>query len=132
MKAVIINKYSKNIKAEVCNVPMPDAGEYEVLVRVKAAAVNPLEILIMTGAVKLIAKYKFPLILGNECAGIVEKVGSKVKNFAVGDKVYSRLPVNKIGALAEFVAISADAVAKMPEDYDFATAAAIPLTGLTA
>lgn len=130
MKAVQIDRYSKDIKAEVREVPKPEVGE--VLVKVMASAVNPLELLIMTGAVKLIAGYKFPLTLGNECAGIVEKVGTKVRNFSVGDKVYARLPVGKIGALAEYAAIREDAVAKMPEGYDFDTAAAIPLTGLTA
>ena len=132
MKAVQIDRYSKDIKAEVREVPKPEVGEGEVLVKVMASAVNPLELLIMTGAVKLIAGYKFPLTLGNECAGIVEKVGTKVRNFSVGDKVYARLPVGKIGALAEYAAIREDAVAKMPEGYDFDTAAAIPLTGLTA
>lgn len=132
MKAVQIDKYSRGIEAKVRDIPVPAAGAGEVLVKVKAAAVNPLEILIMTGAVKPIAGYTFPLTLGNECAGIVEKVGAHVKDFAVGDRVYARLPVGKIGALAEYAAIRADAVAKMPEGYDFAAAAAIPLAGLTA
>lgn len=132
IKAVQIDRYSKEVKAEVREIPKPEAGDGEVLVKVMASAVNPLEILIMTGAVKLIAKYKFPLTLGNECSGIVEKVGKKVKDFCVGDRVYGRLPIGKIGALAEYAAISADALAKMPEGYDFADAAAIPLTGLTA
>lgn len=132
MKAVQIDRYSKEIKAEVREVPVPEAGAGEVLVRVKAAAVNPLEILIMTGGVKLIAGYDFPLTLGNECAGIVEKAGAGVKDFRAGDRAYARLPVRKIGALAEYAAIDASAVAKMPEGYDFAVASAIPLTGITA
>lgn len=73
-----------------------------------------------------------PLTLGNECSGIVEQVGSKVRDFQKGDRVYTRLPINKIGAFAEYVAVEQDAIAKMPEGYDFNTAAAIPLTGLTA
>ena len=73
-----------------------------------------------------------PLTLGNECAGIVEKVGRCVKKFKTGDRVYSRLPVSKIGAFAEYVAIHENAAAHMPDDFDFAAAAAIPLTGLTA
>lgn len=132
MKAVQIRGYSNEIKAEINEVAVPDCGDNDILIKVKAAAVNPLEILIMTGAVKLIAGYKFPLTLGNECSGVVEKVGKNVKDFSVGDKVYSRLPVEKIGALAEYVAVNAVAVAKMPQGYDFDVAAAIPLTGLTA
>lgn len=73
-----------------------------------------------------------PLILGNECAGIVEEVGRDVKDFQKGDAVYTRLPLEKIGAFAEYVAVRSDAVAKMPAGYTFPTAAAIPLTGLTA
>lgn len=132
MKAAQIDKYSKQIKAEVRDIPEPYIGKKDVLIKVKASAVNPLEILIMTGAVKLIANYRFPLTLGNECSGIVEKAGSEVKDLAVGDRVYTRVPIEKIGALAEYVAVRADAVAKMPQNYDFDVAAAIPLTGLTA
>ena len=73
-----------------------------------------------------------PLTLGNECSGIVDQVGSKVEGFQKGDRVYTRLPISKIGAFAEYVAVEQDAVAKMPEGYDFNTAAAVPLTGLTA
>ena len=73
-----------------------------------------------------------PLTLGNECSGIVEQVGRKVSGFRKGDRVYTRLPLNKIGAFAEYVAVDQEAIAKMPEGYDFNTAAAIPLTGLTA
>ena len=73
-----------------------------------------------------------PLTLGNECSGIVEQIGNRVKGFQKGDRVYTRLPISKIGAFAEYVAVDQDAIAKMPEGYDFNTAAAIPLTGLTA
>lgn len=132
MKAVQIKRYSKTLHTELCEVPLPTVGDDEVLVKVMAAAVNPLEILIMTGNVKLIQNYTMPLILGNECAGIVEKVGSKVQRFKAGDRVYARLPLNKIGAFAEYVAIAQNALAKMPAGYDYDTAAAIPLTGLTA
>ena len=103
-----------------------------MLTQVKAAAVNPLELLILTGSVKLIHNYTMPLTLGNECSGIIERVGSKVTDFQKGDRVYTRLPLQKIGAFAEYVAVDQKAIAKMPEGYDFNTAAAIPLTGLTA
>lgn len=73
-----------------------------------------------------------PLTLGNECSGIVKQIGSKVEGFQKGDRVYTRLPISKIGAFAEYVAVEHDAIAKMPEGYDFNTAAAIPLIGLTA
>ncbi|MBT9684241.1 NADP-dependent oxidoreductase [Pseudoflavonifractor sp. MCC625] len=132
MKAVQIKGYSKNINTTLNDIPIPQISDSEVLIQVKAAAVNPVELLILTGSVKLIQDYPMPLTLGNECSGIVEQVGSKVRDFQKGDRVYTRLPINKIGAFAEYVAVEQDAIAKMPEGYDFNTAAAIPLTGLTA
>ena len=77
MKAVQINKYSKDINVEINDIPIPKISDDEVLVRVKAAAVNPLEILILTGSVKLIQDYNKPLTLGNELSGIIEEVGKK-------------------------------------------------------
>lgn len=132
MKAVQIKNYTKTLHTELCEVPLPTIGDDEVLVKVMAAAVNPLELLIMSGSVKLIQNYKMPLTLGNECAGVVEKVGSKVRRFKAGDRVYARLPLAKIGAFAEYVAIAQTALAKMPAGYEYDVAAAIPLTGLTA
>lgn len=132
MKAVQINGYSKQIHTVLRDIPQPQISDSEVLIQVKAAAVNPLELLILTGSVKLIQDYPMPLTLGNECSGIVEEAGSKVTGFQKGDRVYARLPLNKIGAFAEYVAVDHNAIAKMPEGYDFSTAVAIPLTGLTA
>lgn len=132
MKAVQINGYSKRIHTLLRDMPRPQISDSEVLIEVKAAAVNPLEILILTGSVKLIQDYTMPLTLGNECSGIVAEVGSKVTGFQKGDRVYTRLPLHKIGAFAEYIAADQNAIAKMPKGYDFNTAAAIPLTGLTA
>ena len=75
MKAVQINKYSKDINVEINDIPIPKISDDEVLVRIKAAAVNPLEILILTGSVKLIQDYNILLTLGNELSGIIEEVG---------------------------------------------------------
>lgn len=100
MKAAQIYKYSKEIKVSVNDVPVPEPQNGEVLIRVKAAGVNPLDILQISGGVRLIQNYKMPLTLGNECSGIIEKVGNGVNGFSVGDKVYTRLPLDKIGAFA--------------------------------
>ena len=132
MKAVQIKNYSKNTDTVLNDIPKPEISDSEVLIQVKAAAVNPVELLILTGSVKLIQDYSMPLTLGNECSGIVEQVGSKVEGFQTGDLVYTRLPLDKIGAFAEYVAVDQKEIAKMPDGYDFTTAAAIPLTGLTA
>jgi len=132
MKAVQITKYSKDIKTVINEVPIPQVGPDEVLIKVKTAAVNPLELLILNGKVKLIQDYQMPLTLGNECSGIIEKVGDNISKFTVGDRVYTRLPIHSMAAFAEYVAVNKDAVALMPENMDFEIAAAIPLTGLTA
>ncbi|QDZ86351.1 NADP-dependent oxidoreductase [Priestia megaterium] len=132
MKAAQITKYSKNIHAQVNDIPIPAINDNEVLVKVKAAAVNPLEMLIITGSVKLIQDYKFPLTLGNELTGVIEKVGKNVTEFQVGDDIYTRLPLEKIGAFAEYAAIDATAIAPMPKNLSYVEAAAVPLAGLTA
>ncbi|MDQ0195700.1 NADPH:quinone reductase-like Zn-dependent oxidoreductase [Paenibacillus wynnii] len=132
MKAAQITKYSKKIHAQVNNIPIPEINDNEVLVKVKAAAVNPLEMLVITGSVKLIQDYEFPLTIGNELAGVIEKVGKNVKGFYVGDDIYTRLPLRKIGAFAEYAAIDAAAIASMPKNLSYAEAAAAALTGLTA
>ncbi|MGB4661250.1 MAG: NADP-dependent oxidoreductase [Mobilitalea sp.] len=132
MKAAQIAKYSKSIATEVNDIPIPEINDNEVLVKVKVAAVNPLEMLIITGSVKLIQDYEFPLTLGNELTGVIEKIGRKVQGFKVGDAIYSRLPLTKIGAFAEYAAIDAGAIGHLPANLDFVTGAAAPLTGLTA
>lgn len=132
MKAAQLLKYDKNAKLQINELPIPEINDNEVLVKVKVAAVNPLENLITTGSVKLIQDYKLPATMGNELTGVIEMVGSSVKGFKTGDKIYTRLPLNKIGAFAEYVAIDYKAIALLPSNLDFSTGAAAPLTGLTA
>lgn len=132
MKAVQIQHYAKTIHTVLRDIPIPTISDSEVLIRVQAAAVNPVDLLILTGSIKLMQWYPMPLTLGNECAGVVEQVGRHVRGFQKGDRVYARLPIDKIGAFAEYVAVDETAIAAMPDGYDFTTAAAIPLTGLTA
>ena len=84
MKAVQIKNYSKNIDTTLTDIPKPQISDSEVLIQIKAAAVNPLELLILTGSVKLLQDYPMPLTLGNECSGIVEQAGNKVSGFIPG------------------------------------------------
>lgn len=133
MKAVVIDRYDKNdISVSLREIPDPVCGENDVLVRVKAAGVNPLDNMITRGEVKLIVPYAFPLVMGNELAGEVESVGAKVTAFVPGDRVYGRLPLGKIGAFAEKCAVDAGALAKIPDYLSYEEAAAVPLTALTA
>lgn len=130
MKAAVLNK--KNEDLEIKEVPMPEIDEDDVLVKVKYAGVNPLDNMIVREEVKLITPYKYPLVMGNEFSGIVEKTGSSVTDFTEGDRVYARMPLNKIGAFAEYVAINKYAIAKIPDYLKFDEAACVPLTALTA
>ena len=133
MKAAILEKYASDGRELVIkDVPVPEVGDNEVLVNIKAAGVNPLDNMIVRGEVKLIVPYKFPLIMGNEFAGVVEKTGSKVAGFKKGDRVYARMPLDKIGAFAEYASVRADALAKIPDYLSFEEAASVPLTALTA
>ncbi|KRK78559.1 NADP-dependent oxidoreductase [Companilactobacillus nodensis] len=132
MQAAQLLKYDKNFKLVIKDIPVPETGDDEVLVKVRAAAVNPLEMLIGTGSVKLVQDYSMPVTMGNELSGIVESVGKNVKGFKAGDKVYSRLPLDRIGAFAEYVAVDYHAIAIKPTNLDFVHSAAVPLTGLTA
>lgn len=132
MKAAQIQKYSKEINVQIVDIPIPEIKDNEVLIKVKAAAVNPLDILNITGEVKLIQDYQKPFTLGNELTGVIEKVGKEVTDFQRGDKVYSRLPIDKIGAFAEYVAVDQEAITFLPKNLDFVTGAGAPLTGLTA
>lgn len=132
MKAAQLDRYGRDSRLVVREVPVPEPAADEVLIKVRAAAVNPLELLIASGSLRLIQDYRLPQTLGNECSGVVERVGSQVREFQPGDAVYTRLPLDRIGAFAEYVAVTESALAKMPAGYVFDVAAAIPLTGLTA
>ena len=98
MKAAQIRQCSNNIRIPVKDIPVPEMGDDELLIQVKAAAVNPVDMLNLTGAVRLIQDDSMPLTPGNECAGIVEKAGRHVTRFQPGDRVYARLPVGSLGA----------------------------------
>ena len=102
-----------------------------MLVKISAAGVNPLDNMISRGEVKMIVPYKLPTISGNEFVGIVHKVGSKVSKFKINDRVFARLPLDKIGAFAEYVAVDENALAIVPQYLSDIEAAAIPLTALT-
>ena len=133
MKVVQIDNYSKTIDSvKIREINIPEIKPDEVLVRVKSVGINPVDNMITRGEVKLITPYSFPLSIGNELAGVIEKTGEKVTEFKEGDQVFSRLPTNKIGAFAEYVAINKKDLAKIPEYLSFNEAAAIPLTALTA
>ena len=132
MKAAQHTKYHKdNITVTITEIEKPKITSEQVLVRVKAAGVNPLDNMISRGEVKLIVPYASPQTAGNEFVGLVEEVGNQVKNFKLGERVFARLPLDSIGAFAEYIAVDSEALAKVPEYLSDEEAAAIPLTALT-
>jgi NADPH:quinone reductase-like Zn-dependent oxidoreductase len=133
MKAAVLTGYDKNGRAlEIRDVPMPEMKDNDVLVKIRTARVNPLDNMIIKGEVKMIVPYSFPLIMGNELVGIVEKVGKSVRKFQSGDRVYGRMELKRIGAFAEYAAIDQGAIARVPDYLSDEEAASVPLTALTA
>ena len=132
MKAYIIDRYDKSADLQLTEVAKPAVEDNEVLVEVHASALNPLDTKIKSGEFKLILPYKFPLILGHDAAGVVTQIGKNVKQFKVGDKVYSRPGDFHIGTFAQYIAINESQVALTPKNLTMEEAAAIPLVALTA
>ena len=132
MKAALHTKYDKkNINLTITEIAKPIITDNQVLVKVTAAGVNPLDNMISRGEVKMIVPFKLPQTAGNEVVGVVEELGSRVSNFKLGDRVFARLPLDHIGAFAEYVGVDSEALAKVPEYLTDIEAAAVPLTALT-
>jgi NADPH:quinone reductase-like Zn-dependent oxidoreductase len=131
MKAFFIDRYGKQ-NGTIGEVPDPAVGVHDVLIQVHATSVNPLDSKIRTGEFKLILPYTFPLVLGNDLAGVVVRTGSAVKRFKPGDEVYARPPEDRIGTFAELIAVNENALALKPSNLDMAEAASVPLAALTA
>ena len=132
MKAFILERYGKKSALRLADMPTPELREDEVLVEVHAAGLNLLDSKIRDGEFKLILPYRLPLILGHDVAGVVAKVGARVKQFKVGDEVYARVDDFRIGTFAEFVPVKEDSLAHKPKDLTMVEAASIPLVALTA
>jgi NADPH:quinone reductase-like Zn-dependent oxidoreductase len=116
------------------DLPTPEIGAGEVLIRIRAAGVNPFDWKVAVGELKDQMKHRFPLILGFDAAGVIERVGADVTELAEGDEVYGYLfkPVIGDGTYAEYVGAPATIVAKKPVTVGFAEAAALPTPGLAA
>jgi alcohol dehydrogenase len=132
VKAFVVDRYGKKGGVRIGEMPEPQLREDDVLVQVHAASVNPVDSKIAAGEFKLILPYRLPLILGNDVAGVVVRVGSRVRSFKAGDEVYARANKDRIGTFAEFIAMNEDAVAIKPKQLTMEEAASIPLVGLTA
>jgi NADPH:quinone reductase-like Zn-dependent oxidoreductase len=132
MKAFIVDRYGKGKPLRAGDLPEPDLRADEVLIEVHAAAVNLIDAKVRDGEFKRILPYRTPFVLGHDVAGVVARVGPRVRQFKPGDEVFARPDDLRIGTFAEFVAVNEDAVALKPRNMTMEEAASIPLVGLTA
>lgn len=132
MKAFIVDRYGKSELLRAVELPEPELLEDEVLVKAHAASVNVLDAKIRNGEFKLVLPYRTPFVLGHDVAGVVVRVGSRVRQFKPGDEVYARPDDFRIGTFAEFVAVRESALAPKPANISMEEAASLPLVGLTA
>jgi alcohol dehydrogenase len=130
MRAFILERYGSADRVRAGDMPDPEPRADEVLVRIHAAGVNPVDSKIRNGEFKSFLRYRLPFILGQDLAGVVVRVGSRVRRFKPGDEVYAA--AERAGAFAELSAIKEDDVAIKPTALTMAEAASIPLVGLTA
>ena len=132
MKAFVVDKYKKKGPIRLADMPEPQVGANDLLIRIHATAINLLDSKIRDGEFKLFLPYKPPFILGHDLAGTVERVGANVRGFKAGDQVYARPRDHRTGTFAEMIAVDQADVAMKPASLTMEEAASIPLVGLTA
>jgi NADPH:quinone reductase-like Zn-dependent oxidoreductase len=132
MEAFVLERYGHKADLHLRNVPEPEVGPHDVLVKVHAASVNPLDTKIRAGLLRLVLPYRLPFVLGHDVAGLVVGVGSAVRSFTPGDEVFARPDDGRIGTFAEFIAVPEDDLALKPSALTMEEAASLPLVALTA
>lgn len=134
MRAVVIHQFGGRDQLQLAEVPTPAPGRREVLIRIHAAGVNPVDWKIREGLLRSRLPHQFPIIPGWDVSGVIASTGPGARRFQPGDAVYAyaRKPIVKDGTYAEFVVLPEAAVALKPARLDFAEAAAVPLAALTA
>ncbi len=131
MKAFVVTAYGPD-GLHAADIDDPEVGARDVLIDVRAASVNPLDTMVRNGEFKQLLRYKTPFVLGHDVAGVITQVGSAVKEFKVGDEVFSRPRDLRIGTFAESIAVDHADVALKPASLSFAEAGAVPLVALAA
>lgn len=132
MRAYVLQRYGGADCATLTDIPPPKPGPHELLVNVRAAGLNPVDVGFRKGKLRPLYRLDLPIALGCEFAGEVAAVGAMVTRFSVGDRVYARVEKDRPGAFAEQALIGEDNAAPMPANLDFETAAGAPLAALTA
>ena len=132
MKAVRLHSYGDPETLVYEDAPRPEPGPGEVLIRVLAAGVNPIDWKIRQGWMKNFFDYKMPLILGTDVSGVVEAVGANVTNLQPGQNVYGVVDMTLSGAYAEYALGHESAIAQKPQTLDYVQAASVPIVAMTA
>jgi NADPH:quinone reductase-like Zn-dependent oxidoreductase len=132
MRAVKIHRFGGPEELEIQSVTIPVPGENEVLIKVHAAAVNPLDWKVREGYLAQIIPHKLPLTLGWDFAGEIAALGANVDNWNIADAVYARPDFSRDGAYAEYIVVAANEIAAKPKSLSWQKAAAVPLVTLTA
>ncbi len=132
MKAVVTSAYGSVNVLNVEEVEKPQIGDEDILVRVRACSVNPIDWKIREGHLKIITGKLPPKILGGDFSGTVEDFGNKVTGFSKGLEVWGHISAAKGGAYAEYIKVTAENITPKPKNFDFVQSASIPLAGLTA
>ncbi|HDR7794744.1 TPA: NADP-dependent oxidoreductase [Bacillus luti] len=132
MKAIVIDQYGSVEELKERHVLKPVVKSNEVLIRIFATSINPVDWKIRRGDLQKQLQFSFPIILGLDVAGIIEEVGEEVECFKIGDTVYTKPENIGQGSYAEFITVKSDLVSYMPTNLSFEEAASIPLAGLTA
>lgn len=132
MKAALIEKYGDFNQFVFKEIPLPEFGDREVLIRIKASSVNPIDWRIRSGSLKYFYPIKLPAILGFDLSGVIEATGKNVRQLQVGDRVYACSSKKTGHAYAEWIALDESNVSLMPKTMDFKQAASVPLAGMTA
>ena len=132
MKAAVFNRYGGNEVVQIREMPKPVCGVQDVLIRVRAAGVNPVDWKVRSGQAKFFTGKRFPKILGNECSGEIVETGSSATRFKPGDQVIGWPSVWRLGAFAEFASVPQSSTFPKVSAVTFEQAACIPIAGLTA
>ena len=131
MNALTFQRYGKSPEIGFSKIRRPSLQPDELMVKVYAAGLNPIDNLIPSGTFKPVLHFKLPATLGSDLAGVVTAVGSQVSRFKPGDAVYASIFDLGTGAIAEYAAVPEHAAALKPANLDFVQAAAMPMVGLT-
>lgn len=131
-RAVIIEEYGHADQLKESTVTLPQLGEHQVVVKVAATSVNPIDWKLREGYLAQMMPWDFPIILGWDVAGEIVEIGSAVTDWKVGQKVFARPETTRFGTYADYTIVDDHLLAVKPENVSFEDAAAVPLAGLTA